>query len=124
MTTATSVKTCLACDKAIRGRTDKKFCDDYCRNHYNNQLNGGDNNFMRNINSVLRRNRRILADLLPDEEEMAKASRDRLLQVGFNFKYLTHTFTNKKGNVYYFCYDLGYLPLEGNWYLLVRRREK
>lgn len=36
--TATETATCLNCDKTLKGRTDKKFCDDYCRNSYNNQL--------------------------------------------------------------------------------------
>lgn len=124
MTTVTEAKTCLTCGKAIRGRTDKKYCDDYCRNNYNNQVKGADNNVVRNINNALRKNRRILSELLQDGEEMAKTTRDRLLQTGFNFMYLTHTYTNKKGNVYCFCYDYGYLPLENNWYLLVRRKEE
>ena len=33
------------------------------------------------------------------------------------------TYTNKKGNVYFFCYDLGYMPLDDDWYLLVKRKE-
>jgi predicted nucleic acid-binding Zn ribbon protein len=124
MTTATNVKTCQACGKAVRGRTDKKFCDDYCRNNFNNQMKGDDNNLVRNINNALRRNRRILAEMLPNGEEMGKASRDRLLQLGFNFTYLTHTYVNRKGNVYSFCYDHGYLPLENNLFLLVRRKSE
>jgi predicted nucleic acid-binding Zn ribbon protein len=124
MTTVTDAKTCLTCGKTIRGRIDKKYCDDYCRNNYNNQVKGADNNLVRNINNALRKNRRILSELLHDGDEMGKTTRDRLLQMGFNFTYLTHTYTNKKGNVYYFCYDYGYLPLENNWYLLVRRREE
>ncbi|MFN2456752.1 MAG: hypothetical protein ABR502_00995 [Chitinophagaceae bacterium] len=117
------VKTCLACGKALRGRSDKKFCNDFCRNNYNNQLKADSNNYVRNINNVLRKNRRILEEVLPETEEMAKTTRDRLMQQGFQFKYTTHTYTNKKGNTYYFCYDYGYLPLENNWYLVVRRKE-
>jgi len=30
------VRKCLHCDHVLKGRTDKKFCDDYCRNTYNN----------------------------------------------------------------------------------------
>ena len=33
------MKTCLNCGEEINGRVDKKFCCDYCRNHYNNKLN-------------------------------------------------------------------------------------
>jgi hypothetical protein len=32
----TEIKKCLACNKTLRGRADKKFCDDYCRSNYNN----------------------------------------------------------------------------------------
>lgn len=113
-------RSCLACSKTLRGRSDKKFCDDFCRNNYNNQLKSGDNNYVRSINNSLRRNRRILEELLPETEKMAKTTKEKLLQKGFQFKYLTHRYTNAKGNIYSFCYDYGYLPLEKDWYLLVR----
>lgn len=119
-------KTCLNCGKAVKGRSDKKFCDDFCRNNYNNQIKSetSTNNFVRNINNVLGKNRRILKELLPQAEDMAKGSHDKLIQQGFNFKYHTHQYTNKKGQTYFFCYEYGYLPLENNWYLLVKRKEE
>ena len=118
-----AAKICMACGKPIKGRSDKKFCDDYCRNVYNNDLKSATNNYVRNINNALRKNRRILEDCLPAGDEMIKITRDRLLHKGLQFKYITHTYTNRKGNIYYFCYDYGYLPLENNWYLLVRKKE-
>lgn len=117
-------KTCLACDKLLKGRSDKKFCDDYCRNNYNNQLKSITNNQMRNINNALGKNRRILEDLLPSGEEMAKTTKEKLLQKGFLFKYVTHLYTTKSGKTYYYCYDYGYLPLDNDWYLVVRRKEE
>lgn len=115
---------CLACNKPVKGRTDKKFCDDYCRNNYNNQLKSNTINLVRNINNALGKNRRILEDMFSEGEDMAKTNKNKLLQKGFQFKYITHTYTNKKGNVYFFCYDLGYLPLENDWYLLVKQKEE
>lgn len=115
---------CLNCNKPVKGRTDKKFCDDYCRNNYNNQLKSNTINLVRNINNALGKNRRILENLFIAGEEMAKTTRNKLLQKGFQFKYITHTYTNKKGNIYFFCYDIGYLPLESDWYLLVKRKEE
>ena len=115
-------KNCLACDKPVKGRTDKKFCDDLCRNKYNNHLKAGCNNYVRNINNALGKNRRILESLLPGQEEMGKVSKEKLLQEGFQFKYITHIYRNKKGTTYYFCYDHGYLLLENDWYLVVRQR--
>jgi predicted nucleic acid-binding Zn ribbon protein len=116
-------KLCLTCSKPIRGRTDKKFCDDYCRNNYNNQLKSSTTNLVRNINNALGKNRRILENFV-GKEDMVKTTKDKLLEKGFQFKYITHTYTNKKGNVYFFCYDIGYLPLENDWYLLVKRKEE
>lgn len=31
-------RSCLDCGKALVGRADKKFCDDSCRNNYNNRI--------------------------------------------------------------------------------------
>ena len=124
MTTNTEPRLCLTCNKSVKGRTDKKFCDDYCRNNYNNQLKAESSNQVRNINNALGKNRRILENLFATGEEMAKTTKDKLLQKGFQFKYITHIYTNKKGNIYYFCYDLGYLPLDNDWYLLVKRKEE
>ena len=117
-------KTCLLCEKPLKGRSDKKFCDDYCRAAYNNDLKSAANNNIRNVNNALGKNRRILEGLLPEGEQMVKANRDKLLHLGFQFKYMTHTYTNQKGNVYHFCYEYGYLPLENNWFLIVKRNEE
>lgn len=123
MTAEHQTAQCLNCQKPLRGRTDKKFCDDYCRNTYNNQLKSSITNLVRNINNALGKNRRILESLFNTEDEIVKITKEKLLQKGFQFKYLTHTYTNKKGNVYFFCYDIGYLPLEHDWYLLVKSKE-
>lgn len=118
-----SSSVCLNCSKQIRGRSDKKFCDDSCRSSYNNRLKGSSNNLVRNINNALGKNRRILESLLSEREEMAKANKDKFMRLGFQFKYITHTYTTKTGKVYYYCYDYGYLPLENDWFLIVRRKD-
>ncbi|HET7896454.1 MAG TPA: hypothetical protein VFL47_02255 [Flavisolibacter sp.] len=122
METTGTAKTCLACGKALHGRADKKFCNDYCRNAYNNNLKSASSTVVRNINNALLKNRRILEAFL-GTEEMQKVPKDKLLQQGFRFTYITHTYTNKKGNTYFFCYEYGYLPLEHDWYLVVKRKE-
>lgn len=116
------VKQCLDCSRPLKGRTDKKFCDDYCRNHYNNRQNSDQNNLVRNINNILRKNRRILQQILREEEETAKIRKEELLQMGFQPKYHTHQYHTQKGQTYHFCYEYGYLPLEQDWILIVRRK--
>lgn len=118
-------KTCLACGEVLRGRVDKKFCNDYCRNNFNNlqKAKGAQSSLVRNINNALLKNRKILESLLPDTEETAKANRDKLQRLGFQFRYLTHIYTTKTGKTYYYCYDYGYLPLDNDWFLIVRKKE-
>lgn len=118
----TTQRLCLSCGKQLRGRLDKKFCDDYCRNSYNNQQNSDQNNYVRNVNNILRKNRRIIEELLPDDKENWTITKVKLLESGFNFKYHTHQYVNQKGQTYYFNYEYGYLPLDNDRYLLVRRK--
>ena len=121
--TAAIKRECLACGKSLHGRADKKFCNDYCRNAYNNSQKATTiTPLVRNINHALLKNRRILEAAL-GTEEMQKLPKEKLLQQGFQFRFMTHTYTNKKGNTYFFCYEYGYLPLENDLYLVVKRKE-
>jgi hypothetical protein len=122
----TQHRECLNCNREIRGRVDKKFCSDQCRNDYNNQIKlVANNKFVRSVNSALRKNRRILEELVNNGKgELVKVPAEKLNTLGFKFKYLTHIYTTKKGTVYNYCYEYGYLPLENNWYLLVKTEKK
>ena len=114
-----SDKLCLECEKSLIGRIDKKFCSDGCRNAYNNKMNKDGKNLIRNINNRLRKNWRILEALNPDQK--TKTTKTKLVEKGFDFNYFTSTYTTKAGTIYYFVYDQGYLPLEGEYYALVKR---
>lgn len=114
-----TVRSCLTCGKVVRGRTDKKFCDDYCRNAYNNRQNAITNNYMRNVNNALRRNRRILESIIGDAQTR-RYQRQRLVDRGFEFAFFTHQSPNRKGQVFRFCYEFGYLILDEDWILIVR----
>ena len=112
-------KQCPECDNKIVGRIDKKFCSDACRNSYNNTINKDSKNLIRNTNNRLRKNYRILEEFNPDQKK--KISRARLVEKGFDFNYFTSIYTTKAGTIYYFIYDQGYLPLENEYYALVKR---
>ncbi len=120
------IRNCLDCSKPLKGRIDKKFCDDYCRNNFNNRQKsrGNHSSFVRNINSALLRNRRVLESILQNGGETARASGDKLLRLGFYFKYFTHLYTTKNGKTYHYCYDYGYLPLDNDCFLIVRKKEE
>lgn len=114
-------RVCLNCNKHLHGRTDKKFCNDYCRNAHNNLLNSDGNNLMRNINHRLRKNRRILECLLLPCRPNYKISQQKLHNQGFSFAYFTHTHTHKNGRLSHFCYEYGYLVLEKDEVMILRK---
>jgi predicted nucleic acid-binding Zn ribbon protein len=111
------MRTCLDCGEPIKGRSDKKFCADQCRNNFNNRLNRNEMNFIRNVQNILRRNRRILDEL--NREEPTRVHRDELIARGFNFTFHTHTFTAKDEVTYFFCFDQGYRDLGNEYFSLV-----
>lgn len=112
-------KVCLDCGEPIRGRSDKKFCNDICRNSYNNKLNSDSNNFVRNINNVLRKNRRILEELLDGKTKLT-VPKQKLVSKGFDFGFYTNTRVTKEVKNYFFCYEYGYLFLENDLLLVVK----
>ena len=114
-------KTCIACGKPVMGRADKKFCNDWCRNAYNNRDKSEVVNHIRNINNVLKKNRRILEAAIPAGAEKGKITKAKMTELGFSFQFLTHDYTTKNGHRYVFCYEYGYLPIEGDYFLVVKR---
>jgi YHS domain-containing protein len=113
--------TCAECGDSFKGRSDKKFCSDACRNTFNNRENNYTNNTIKRINHILRKNRKILEQLNP--EGKASVPGKRLRDLGFDFDYFTHVYRTKKGTIYYFCYEQGYLAIDADFYTLVRREE-
>ena len=97
-----SPKICLQCGKPLTGRADKKFCDAYCRNSYNNQNKAADELYIQLVNSKIRKNRRILKSLCP--EGKATLRKDVLDHMGYDYRYFTGVFRSSR-TVYYMVYD-------------------
>lgn len=118
----TANRLCLDCGKPLKGRRDKKYCDDNCRNNYNNKLQSSSEAPVRRINYILRRNRLILKDLLGAEKTVAH-TREALADKGFDFTYHTDQYTTKTNQVYVYCYDYGFKKSENNRYIIVKKIE-
>lgn len=114
-------RNCLECGEKLHGRNDQKFCSDQCRNTYNNRQNKDETSYMRSVNHTLRKNRRILKELNPSGK--TKITKQMLLSKGFDFKHFTHVYKNKEGKIYYFCYEYGYLPIDHDYFALVRNKK-
>lgn len=105
-------KNCLTCDSIIRGRTDKKFCDDYCRSAYNNKHATTKLSNVRAITNKIIKNRRIL-------EKWATKKRNPvslydLLSDGLSLSYATEYIHQPVGNPHIYCFEFGYQLLPGN----------
>ena len=110
---------CLECGDNFKGRIDKKFCSDYCRNTYNNKINRDSKNLIRNTNNRLRKNYKVLTQL--NKTGKTKVTRSKLISHNFDFNYFTQIYTTKTNNTYYYVYDQGYLELDNEIYLLIKR---
>lgn len=111
---------CPECGEPIAGRIDKKFCSDLCRNSFNNKVNSDSNNLVRNINNLLRKNRRILEESL-NGADTTRISKQKLSDKGFNFTYYTNPLTTYNNHHYFFCYEFGYRYLENDQLMLVKK---
>lgn len=112
-------KLCRECGVRISGRVDKKFCSDQCRVTHNNKLNSDETNYIRNVNNILRRNRRILRDLRSSGEETV--ARERMSERGFDFNHYTSTVVTQDGKLCHYCYELGYLATDNVCLLVVKQ---
>lgn len=103
------MKFCLACNKELVGRTDKKFCDAQCRSTHHNKNRPLHEITIQKTNSTLRRNRSLLAHFSPSGK--TTVSKEILFKSGYSFDVFTHIYNFKSGT-YFFCYDYGFLPVK------------
>ena len=103
-----AINVCLACNKKLEGRSDKKFCDLYCKSsfHYKKSLEEAPR-FYNKVDNQLKLNRRILKSFNKAGKATVRAS--IILDLGFNPKFFTHYWKNTKGDVYLFVYEYGFL---------------
>lgn len=105
MNSTDQVKQCLYCNKPLKGRTDKKFCDDACRNAFHNNLNSPKREVINPIVNILKKNRAILLDFL-SKGQTNQISREEMLKAGYDFQYYTEYMRAAEYDLF-FCFDVG-----------------
>jgi hypothetical protein len=105
---------CLDCKKELIGRSDKKFCSVYCKSSYYYQKKKDNaNSVYTEILKQLQLNRKLLKQY--NKAGKAIVRKEELIKVGFSPNRFTHYWKNKKGEVYLFCFEYGFLEKkEGN----------
>jgi len=103
---------CLECSNRLKGRLDKKFCDDNCRSAYHNKNNRGNKEITKEINAVLKRNRLILKELYEKTAaESQEIDKTILIRKGFEFNFLTQVQPLVSNQMANYCYEFGYREL-------------
>ena len=119
------MKKCPNCKEKVIGRSDKIFCTSYCKSSYHYQKDiQKDKNLFRKIDKQIKLNRRLLK--LYNKSGKAVVRKEELLKEGFNPKYFTHYWKNKKDDIYLFVYEFGFLKKkESNVekYILIKWQE-
>ena len=115
-------KKCTACGKLLEGRSDKKFCDPYCKSSYHYKISlEATPRFYNKVDRQLKTNRRILKKY--NKAGKATVRAEVIIAEGFNPKFFTHYWKNTKGDVYLFVYEYGFLTkIENhtNKYILIK----
>ncbi len=102
-----SVKRCCAfCGKELKGRSDKRFCDDACRNNYGYKHNKSSNIAINRINKSLLHNRNVLKSIAKCGKKVVK--RQTLVDNDFNFDVMTGVYKTYKDQEYKMLYDYAY----------------
>ena len=96
-----SPKFCKQCGKPIdanKGRADRQYCDERCKNKFHNEKNMQENSELQRI--------------------------DLAIKEGFDFDYHTHHIISKiKKNEFIFCFDYGYCMITKESYKVVKAFE-
>jgi len=104
-----NTRNCRECGNELKGRADKKFCDDYCRSAYNYRSSKEEFKSINQIHRILKRNRKILKLFW---EAGQRAVDIELLEInGFNLAYVTRV-AAQNGKLRFHCYEFGFETLE------------
>lgn len=111
---------CLYCGTVLVGRSDKKFCDDSCRNnyHYRKKDEDADASMIKKVNAALLSNREILKSICAGQKKVVK--RKVLDDRRFDYELMTALYRTRTGTEYRVIYDYAYKILDDDDVQLLR----
>ena len=114
---------CKICNKPVIGRSNKLFCSVRCKNYYHTNLRRVTNSEVKEIDTILHRNRSILLEILGKRITQIKVKKIVLDKKKFNYTYHTHIHINTKGKTYNYLYDMAWMSFSDDEIMIVRRRK-
>jgi predicted nucleic acid-binding Zn ribbon protein len=102
------MRICPNCGDEVIGRQGKKFCSPYCKSNYHYERSKEkESTLFKTIDKQLKLNRRILKNYNRSGKATVRA--EELFKYGFEPKFFTHYWRNSKKQVYFFCYEFGFI---------------
>lgn len=103
-----SIKTCMYCNNEIIGRTDKKYCDQFCKSAFHYRKSQIElPSFFSKVDKQLRLNRKLLKQFNKGGKSTVRTG--ELIKLGFDPNFFTHYWKTSKADVYLFVYEYGFL---------------
>lgn len=113
---------CKVCGNQLKGRRDKKYCDQICKNQYHADMRALHRTEVSADLSFLFRNRTILHEILDQEGSNKKKIPRSVLQfMGFKFNNYTGAHVNKQGKTYHFVFDYSWMAFSDKEVLILKR---
>ncbi len=107
-----NTKNCPVCGTLLKGRSDKKFCSAKCKSIHQYEQRQETEAFYLKVERQLRINRKLLRRY--NKSGFTTIRKSELITQGFEPKFFTHYWKNKKGDVYLFVYEYGFLSKKDN----------
>lgn len=105
-------KKCPVCGTMLKGRSDKKYCSVKCKSIHQYEQRQETEAFFLKVDRQLKINRKLLKRY--NKSGFTTIRKSELINQGFDPKFLTHYWKNKKGEVYLFVYEYGFLSARNN----------
>lgn len=100
-------KNCDYCNEEFKGRINKKFCSNSCKNAFHNERYREKEATVRDLNKVLHKNWTILKEMY-GVHKSTPISINILESNGYKMKYHTHLHNSPLGEKYTMVYDYGF----------------
>ena len=100
-------KNCPVCGTEVKGRSDKKYCSVKCKSIHQYEQRQETEAFFLKVDRQLKINRKLLRRFNKSGFTTIRSS--ELISQGFDPNFFTHYLKNKKGEVYLFVYEYGFL---------------
>lgn len=110
-------KNCISCGKKIAGRSDKKFCNETCKNEYHNMQQSQKPAAFKQHRAAARRNRTLLLKM--EASGIEKVSTRELEKIGFSFEGFTGIRFDHDESFQLICYEY-LLQRNGNLFTIQR----